>query len=345
MRVSICIPTYNRAPQLRRLLDSIAQQNGHALDFEIAISDNASTDDTPALIENYVGKGLPIVYRRLDTNRGFDRNILNAVDIASGDYCWLFGSDDLVEPGAFAKIEQVLAVFAASAQSMAELPAGISVGSQGYNADLTRHIFVDDHISTEFATDTILRGRDQTIGTIGPWLGFISSMIVRRDRWRAVVAGTDLSPYFKGYIHTYLVARMLDAHSTWLCVPDRLVGCRTGNESFQASNEFARTRLDIVGYDLAFGDTLGRDNLAYRRAMAKVATFYIRTHFLGAKLHGVSNAYWKQAIPMSVSYYWRYPMFWIRTFPISIMPRFILLTAQALYRRTIKPNREVVLDK
>lgn len=341
MRVSICIPTYNRASQLRRLLDSIVAQQDHALEFEVAISDNASSDGTAALIDSYVGKGLPIVYRRLETNRGFDRNILNAVDIASGDYCWLFGSDDLVEPGAFAKIAQVLSLSATPNGA----PAGISVGSQGYNADLTRHVFVNDHISTEFTEDTVLRGRDQTIAAIGPWLGFISSIIVRRELWQAAVAHGDLEPYFKGYIHTYLIAKLLDDRSTWICVPDRLVGCRTGNESFQGSNEFARTRLDIVGYDLAFGDTLGRNNWAYRRAMTKVATFYIRTHFLGAKLHGVSRAYWKQAIPMSVSYYWRYPMFWVRTFPITIIPRVIFLATQAIYRRTIKPKPGTVLDK
>jgi abequosyltransferase len=332
MRVSLCIPTYNRASQLRPLLDSIVAQAGHSLVFQVAISDNASTDDTTEVVTSYRDAGLPVVYHRFDTNMGFDRNVMNAVAIASGEFCWLFGSDDILEPGAFARVEAALT-------EHADL-SGLSIGSQGYSPDLSRHVTVNDHISTDFSSETVLSGRDQIIGTIGAWLGFMSSLIVRRSLWQAAVHSGSLEPYMHGYIHLYLIAKMLDEQSSWLCVPDRLVGCRTGNESFLAKDEFARTKLDIVGYDLAFGDVLGRENHAYRNAMTKVATFYVRTHFLGAKLKGASRAYWQQAVPMSVAFYWRYPTFWTKTFPIVVTPRFAMLAARTIYRRTIKPLRD-----
>lgn len=334
MRLSICIPTYNRAHTLRRLLDSILAQIGdakfdHDGAFEIAISDNASTDDTADVVAGYIKAGLPITYHRFDENRGFDRNLLNAIGIASGEYCWLFGSDDFLEQDALSRVWDIL--------ERHRSVTGISVGSQGYSPDLFQKIFVNDHISTEFTMETTLYGRNEIVASIGPWMGFISSLIVRRQGWLNAVQRDPIEPYMNGYIHLYLCARMLDEHSAWLCVPDRLVGCRTGNESFLAKDEFARTRLDIEGYDLAFGATLGRENPAYRRAMAKVAGFYIRTHFLGAKLKGASSAYWKQAIPMSVAHYWRYPTFWTKTFPVVITPRFIMLGVRAAYRGTVKP--------
>ncbi|MEV9163278.1 glycosyltransferase family 2 protein, partial [Klebsiella pneumoniae] len=86
MDLSICIPTYNRAVDLRVLLDSILRQQPHGLAVEIAISDNASTDDTAGLIESYVESGISIVYDRLGKNIGFDGNILNAVRLSSGKY-------------------------------------------------------------------------------------------------------------------------------------------------------------------------------------------------------------------------------------------------------------------
>ena len=50
-RVIVFVPTYNRAGLLRPSLDSIlAQTYG---DFRLEISDNASTDDTPAIVESY----------------------------------------------------------------------------------------------------------------------------------------------------------------------------------------------------------------------------------------------------------------------------------------------------
>ena len=109
---------------------------------------------------------------------------------------------------------------------------------------------------------------------------------VRRSGWEAALAAAPIEPYLKGYVHTYLIAKMLSEESIWLCVPDTLVGCRLGNESFLARDEFARTRVDIVGYDLAFGDTLGRGHRAYRRAMSDVASFYVRTQLSWSKAEG-----------------------------------------------------------
>ncbi len=50
-RVSIGMPVYNGAPFLAETLDSwLAQDMG---DFELIVSDNASTDDTPRILEEY----------------------------------------------------------------------------------------------------------------------------------------------------------------------------------------------------------------------------------------------------------------------------------------------------
>lgn len=55
--VSICIPTYNRAPYLRKCLDSLVCQP-EFLDgkVEIVVSDNASTDDTEKVAKEYSAK-------------------------------------------------------------------------------------------------------------------------------------------------------------------------------------------------------------------------------------------------------------------------------------------------
>jgi abequosyltransferase len=332
MRVSICIPTYNRAVELDTLLASItAQGNDHGLQIEVAISDNDSTDNTVEVVEQYKAAGLAIIYHRLPENQGFDRNLVNAVAIATGDYAWLFGSDDRVEPGAFARL----------ADTLGRYPdvAGLSVGLQAYTATLSGKVNDSNQVMNLFSSETTLEGRDEIIGTACTLFGFISSNIVRRETWARVAAEQSLEPYHKGYIHLYLIARMLDARSRWVCVPQRMVGYRTGNDSFKPGDEFSRTRLDIVGYDLAFGDVLGRNSPTYRTAMAKVAVICVGGFFLNAKLEGVSTAYWREAIPTSVSHYWRYPAFWLRTLPVALVPRFAFLAARRLYRQTLKPLR------
>ena len=52
--VSICIPTYNRAPYLKKCLDSLVCQPEFQQGLvEIVVSDNASTDDTEKVAEAY----------------------------------------------------------------------------------------------------------------------------------------------------------------------------------------------------------------------------------------------------------------------------------------------------
>lgn len=332
MRLSICVPTYNRASKLPRLLESIAEQADHQFSVEIVISDNASTDDTTDVVDRYRSAGLDITYQKLPKNLGFDRNILNAIAIASGDFCWFFGSDDFLEPGAFARLEQAL--------NRHPGVTGISIGLQAYSPDLSRPVYINDHVSTDFSGETLLSGRENIIATVGACFGFMSSIVVRREPWLAAVARTDLKPYLIGYVHTCVIARMLNDQSEWIVLPVRLVGYRTTDEPFGSASEFARTRLDIVGFDLAFGDVLGRKNWAYRRAMAMVAKYAVSVHFRNAKLQGVSNSYWREAIPTTVAYFWRYPGFWTRTFPIALVPRRLLLGARGIFRLTIKRARE-----
>lgn len=52
--VSICIPTYNNARCLRESLDAIVNETYS--NREIIVSDNASTDDTKEIADEYVKK-------------------------------------------------------------------------------------------------------------------------------------------------------------------------------------------------------------------------------------------------------------------------------------------------
>lgn len=97
--LSICIPTYNRAHYLKECLDSIVAQFGDKEvrdSVEVVVSDNASPDNTRGLVEKYLEKFDNIRYFRNNENIGVDRNVLNVVERASGEYCWYMGDDDVV---------------------------------------------------------------------------------------------------------------------------------------------------------------------------------------------------------------------------------------------------------
>jgi glycosyltransferase involved in cell wall biosynthesis len=108
MKISICIPTYNRATHLANCLNSLKVSAGSAVDdFEVCISDNASTDDTQEVVRQAQAV-LPIRYRRNAENLGISRNFLNVVEMAEGEFVWLVGDDDLIVPSGLARLSRLI---------------------------------------------------------------------------------------------------------------------------------------------------------------------------------------------------------------------------------------------
>jgi glycosyltransferase involved in cell wall biosynthesis len=107
-KLSICIPTYNRAGHLRDCLNSIALSNLQSVfDYEICVSDNNSTDDTEAVVRA-AQENLQIKYHRNSSNLGIPRNFLNVVGMAEGEFAWLIGDDDLLMPNAISDLYRLI---------------------------------------------------------------------------------------------------------------------------------------------------------------------------------------------------------------------------------------------
>jgi glycosyltransferase involved in cell wall biosynthesis len=93
IELSICIPTYNRAHLLEQSLHSLLPQCADR-PVEICISNNASTDDTAALLARYPS----VRHLTQASNIGIDRNILAALNMATGKYVFPIGDDEIVTP-------------------------------------------------------------------------------------------------------------------------------------------------------------------------------------------------------------------------------------------------------
>lgn len=94
IKLSICIPTYNRARHLEKALANFADHYEIPFPYEIVVSDNASQDDTRAVVEHFTAKGLPIRYFRQRENCGGVRNIDSAFRHARGVYSMYHADDD-----------------------------------------------------------------------------------------------------------------------------------------------------------------------------------------------------------------------------------------------------------
>ena len=105
-KVSIGIPVFNGEEYLRKRLDSILGQT--FTDYEIIISDNASSDMTNKICKEYLNKDKRIRYVRQNTNIGFPNNFNFLINEAKGEYYIAAAADDLWEPTFLEKNVKVL---------------------------------------------------------------------------------------------------------------------------------------------------------------------------------------------------------------------------------------------
>lgn len=105
-RVSVGIPVFNGEPFIRQTLDSIVGQTFE--DLEIIISDNASTDGTQPICEEYARKDARIRYVRNRENIGLAKNFQRVVELARAEYFKLANADDLCGPDLVFRCVQVL---------------------------------------------------------------------------------------------------------------------------------------------------------------------------------------------------------------------------------------------
>ena len=93
-KVTVAIPTYNRAAFLRQTLAGIAAQRFPREVFEVLVIDNNSTDETRAVVAEFAGER-PAPRHLLETKQGLDFARNRAVAEARGEII-VFGDDDIL---------------------------------------------------------------------------------------------------------------------------------------------------------------------------------------------------------------------------------------------------------
>ena len=94
--VTIGIPVYNGAAYIAATLDSVLAQSHEHL--EIIVSDNASTDRTPEILEEYAERDSRIRLILNPTNLGAAPNYNRTFALARGEFFKWAAHDDLCEP-------------------------------------------------------------------------------------------------------------------------------------------------------------------------------------------------------------------------------------------------------
>lgn len=104
--VSIGLPVFNGELHIRRALDSLLAQEFE--DFELIISDNASTDATQQICLEYASKDPRVRYHRNETNLGYVKNFNRVFELSSGKHFMWAADHDIWDPRFLPRCVEVL---------------------------------------------------------------------------------------------------------------------------------------------------------------------------------------------------------------------------------------------
>lgn len=248
MKLSICIPTYNRASYLRETIESILPQLEEGV--EIVISDNASTDDTRQMVGEYQALCPAIRYFVNEENLGADKNYRNVIAVASGEYCWFFGSDDCMRDGSIKFVLNELVhdqdIYLCrhtncdlNLKNPNEYP--IFAQEKSFEIDYCHFEERQRYLQNALTTEAIF--------------SFLGGMIVRRVWWNSLpmkdlYMGTAWShvAHFLALSRSQTLLRYMNA---------TLVDKRGDNDSFLTQGLIHRIGLSVYGLPKIFGDVYG----------------------------------------------------------------------------------------
>ncbi|OXE35672.1 MAG: hypothetical protein CGW95_12510 [Phenylobacterium zucineum] len=96
-RLSLCLATYNRARYLDRYLTHhLEALEASGITYELVVSDNCSTDETPEILARYAGRYPQMRVSRQSRNVGAYPNVLETLRRARGEVVVSIADDDLM---------------------------------------------------------------------------------------------------------------------------------------------------------------------------------------------------------------------------------------------------------
>jgi len=127
--LSLCLATYNRARYLGRYLTHhLSALDAAGIDYELVVSDNCSTDETPDILARYAAQNPRMRVTRQLRNLGAYPNILTTLHQARGEVIVSIADDDMMLP------EQLLSYV----QRMIDDPALVMIQAPGLLMDETQ---------------------------------------------------------------------------------------------------------------------------------------------------------------------------------------------------------------
>lgn len=163
IKLSLCIPTYNRPEEFKRMLSGVLPQLTD--DVEVIVRDDSTTLETKNIFDELIlGRGIKYQYYMGD-KIGLDAASLFLFEHALGEFVWLFSDDDELLDGGIAKVLELI-----------DADPDLNAIWANFDSDLPSGLAVKNRESGYFQSGS------QVLEVASTGIGLVSTQIFRRER-------------------------------------------------------------------------------------------------------------------------------------------------------------------
>ena len=320
--LSLCFPTYSRAALLDGALRAALAQITPPLQeqVEVVILDNASPDDTPAVVARAQADFPHVALRHLrrPTNIGPDANFCDAPNQAAGEFLYLLSDDDLLLPGAVPTLLTLiqkhpgLDAFALNVREFRHNPEEESPG-----------VFA-------ISEDCLLGTREEALLFLRSHITFLSCLAFRREN----VLGRDYTPRFATNLaQAYMFLDALaPGRGMYVTAQTYLAKRADNNEGFDFFRVFVTHFHDLMQYAQEIGYSPDAVHQTLQRHLETIYLYMILIKSEGA--FGKIRVGYPQCLDACVRLVRAYGVdktVLLGIVPRLLVPRFVFLPIQSLY--------------
>ena len=303
--LTIAIPTWNRAALLRLTLEQINREISGlpAGLLEVLVSDNCSSDDTRAVVEQVVESGLPVNYIRNRENIGSDANIAQCFNSAQGEYVHILGDDDLIVDGG---LEILMSHLSCNVYGV------VCFRPYGFEFD-----FRKEHPGFG-GRERIFNDGGEFLAAIGPYMTLISSCVINRK----MLSPLDAQQFCGGaLVQVHLVIRAALASGVNLYIDKYMIACMRNNSGgYDFSTVFVTELGKIFDSYCSAGLTKNAVAAIENRLIAGYYPFYLLRQLLTGTgdLPETRKRFAGRFTGRRFYYLWLAPLFWLpRPFAVA----------------------------
>lgn len=282
-KISICMPTFNYGRYIRAAVESVRAQGVEGV--EVLVLDGGSTDDTPQVAERLAAEWPAVRYVRQASRGGIDADMARAIELTSGEYCWLLSADDALAQGSLRRIVEEF--------------------ESGFDILLCNRYWCDGSLRPMYSQEWLAgQDRDRVVDlsdvaesqeyfraakSIGALFSYMSCIGFRRSAWLGVAA-----PMVPCYSHVGRLFSMGRGGSRFKHLVAPHVLCRGGTDSFRDGGLARRLLIDLRGF-LQLADVLfPGDSRSRSMFLAVMRREHRLRQWIGARLETSDIATWRE---------------------------------------------------